>query len=648
MGPPLDKYHEIAFVAQGGMARVYRARTRAGGRVVAVREVSGGPGSAERIESERRGAEIQRALCHIDARVPKVFDIFMSDAGWLYVEMEYIEGEDLAAILQRGAMPVADAVRVARELFDFLRIAHGTAVSVDGEQRNQQVHGDLTPRNVRIDPNGGVRILDFGIAKGLKATLTAASFANYGYVSPERARTGRMGISDDFWCGGVVFYEMLSGQRAFPGTYEEISAALADRRGPAELDSRLPGALRLIVKKLLAWDPAYRYSDAAAVLSDLDAFQKSLPTRAEAEADASRTRVVPRPPPLPPDVARTTVLPGNDARRAPLQPATGLGMNPEHGRRVHGAPPGGGRTTAVPPLPPPRSRRLARTAAVVILFFAVAHEVSVWNDAKDRSAIAATESGDLEALWSDYEALRERALLRLTTSGLARVVANRLLLEATTALKDYRQDEPRIRERQVEQARAQLARAVRLRPNSDATEAWLRYAQGQLARIEGDAARGDLRRQAWARAVASFEAAARLAPELPDPYIGLTRIYTHREYRDPERARWAMSEAERRGHPRGIREHAQLGDLFKDEGDLLYRQARSVRGTASEDALLGRARAELVNALGEYEQSKGFGQTSARILEINDTIRRIDGRLAPLPDDETDTQPALEVEESPL
>src|SRR5687767_12496786 len=108
MGPAFDKYDEIAFVAQGGMARVYRARTRSSGRVVAVREISGGPGSEERIESERRGAEIQRALCQIDARVPNVFDIFVSDAGWLYVEMEYIDGEDLAGILQRGALPVDD------------------------------------------------------------------------------------------------------------------------------------------------------------------------------------------------------------------------------------------------------------------------------------------------------------------------------------------------------------------------------------------------------------------------------------------------------------------------------------------------------------------------------------------------------------
>src|SRR5687768_7012854 len=295
MRPPEDKYDDVEFVAEGGMARVYRARRRDSGRIVAVREISGGPGSEDRIASERRGAEIQRALCAIDARVPKVFDIFTSAAGWLYVEMEYVDGEDLAVVMQRGPLPIADALRIGIALFDFLRVAHSTPVSVDGEQRNQQVHGDLTPRNIRIASTGAVRILDFGIAKGLKTTVTAVSFANYGYVSPERARSGQMGISDDFWSAGIVLYEMLSGERAFPGSHEEIAAALAERRAPPPLGDRVPRPLRLMVAKLLAWDPAYRYPDAPAVLADFDAFLRHRPTQAEIEADASRTRAATRP-----------------------------------------------------------------------------------------------------------------------------------------------------------------------------------------------------------------------------------------------------------------------------------------------------------------------------------------------------------------
>lgn len=633
MRPPDDRYADVEFIAEGGMARVYRAKRRDNGRVVAVREISGGPGSEDRLASEQRGAGIQRALCAIDARVPKVFDVFRSPSGWLYVEMEYVDGEDLSTILERGPLPVADALRIAVALFDFLRLAHSTTVSVEGEERNQQVHGDLTPRNIRIAASGAVRILDFGIAKGLKATVTAVSFANYGYVSPERARSGQMGVTDDFWSAGIVLYEMLSGQRAFPGTHEEISTALADRRPPPALDDRVPRPLRLIVGKLLAWDPAYRYPDANAVLADFDAFLLHRPTRAEMEADASRTRAATRPVSAAEATiaaaaraAATSVLaraepatrPARHAVRVPPLPIQHAGETPAN------------RTTAVPARPRTRRppRRWLWTAAAAMAAIVVLHERGVWGDAEARRRIALAENDALESLWTDYHALTDRAWLDSTTNRLGRVLAERLVSSAATILKDFRQDTPAIRSRQIEAARDRLARALIVQPEHRLAEAWLRYAQGHLERIRGDEQRGEERRESWARAAARFEEAARLAPDLPDPYVALTRLYTHRDYRDADLARRAMAAAERRGHERGLREHAQLGDLARDEGDLLYRQARDLRETTSEEPLLVRARAELAGALAAYELSKGYGQSSVRIREINEALRAVDARLA--------------------
>src|SRR4029434_10367978 len=94
-----DRYIDREFVAQGGMARVYRAHRVEPPRVVALREIPGGPGRAGRIHSESRDAQSQRALCEIDSRVPRVFDTFLSDGGWFYVEMEFIDGEDLATVI---------------------------------------------------------------------------------------------------------------------------------------------------------------------------------------------------------------------------------------------------------------------------------------------------------------------------------------------------------------------------------------------------------------------------------------------------------------------------------------------------------------------------------------------------------------------
>lgn len=640
MRPPDDRYTDIEFIAEGGMARVYRARRRDNGRIVAVREISGGPGSEERIASEQRGAEIQRALGAVDARVPKVHDVFLSPSGWLYVEMEYVDGEDLSTRLERGPLPVADALRIAIALFDFLRVAHSTPVSVDGEQRNQQVHGDLTPRNIRINSSGAVRILDFGIAKGLKTTVTAVSFANYGYVSPERARSGQMGITDDFWSAGIVLYEMLSGRRAFPGTHEEIAAALADRRAPAPLDDSVPRPLRLIVGKLLAWDPAYRYPDANAVLADFDAFLRHKPTLAEIEADASRTRAATRP--VSPaaaaaDAAATRVRTAEAAFAGATTPM--LALRQTRATRIpplpiqHAGQTPAGPTTPMPPARPrPRTPRRVRRwvwmAAAVAMAVVWMHERSVWGEAEARRRVALTENDGLESLWRDYNALTDRAWLDSTTRRLGDVLAERLVASASTVLKDFRQDVPRIRSRQIEAARDQLARALIVEPDDRMAEAWLRYAQGHLERIAGDEQRGEQRRASWARAVARFEEAARLAPELPDPYVALTRVYSHRDYRDPGRARRAMAAAERRGHQRGTREHAQLGDLARDEGELLYQQARDLRDTASEEPLLMRARAEMVAALAEYELSKGYGQSNLRIREINALLRRLDARLA--------------------
>jgi hypothetical protein len=649
MRPPDDRYADVEFIAEGGMARVYRATRRDNGRVVAVREISGGPGSEDRLASEQRGAEIQRALCAIDARVPKVFDVFRSTTGWLYVEMEYVDGEDLSARLERGPLPIADALRIAIALFDFLRVAHSTPVSVEGEQRNQQVHGDLTPRNIRIASTGAVRILDFGIAKGLKATVTAVSFANYGYVSPERARSGQMGVTDDFWSAGVVLYEMLSGQRAFPGTHEEIAAALADRRPPPPLDDKVPRPLRLIVGKLLAWDPAYRYPDANAVLADFDAFLQHRPTRAEVEADASRTRAATRP--VTPGTvaaaataaaAATSAIDWVSAATSVARPSNrGSGTSGPPARHAVRVPPlpiqhagetPAGRTTATPARPRAKTppRRWMWAAVAVVMAVVWIHEHGVSSDAEARRRVAIAENDDLDALWRDYHELRDRAWLDSTTERLGNVLGDRLVASASAVLKDFRQDTPRIRSRQIEAARDQLARALGVRPDDRITEAWLRYAQGHLERIKGEEQRGEERRESWARAVARFEDAARLAPDLPDPYVALTRLYTHRDYRDPDRARRAMAAAERRGHERGVREHAQLGDLARDEGDLLYRQARDLRETGSEEPLLVRARAELVTALAEYELSKGYGQANVRIREINDALRRVDQRLADL------------------
>jgi serine/threonine protein kinase len=601
-----DRYVDREFVAQGGMARVYRARRSDPSRVIALREIPGGPGSADRIHSESRGAEIQRALCEIDDRVPRVFDTFVSDAGWFYVEMEFVDGEDLAAVIERGPLPVAEAVRIAREVFDFLRIAHSTPVSVDGERREQQLHGDLAPKNIRLTREGAVKILDFGIAKGLQATATAVMFGSYGYISPERLRTGRMGTSDDFWSAGVVLYEMLAGRRAFNGSNEEIALALNERRPPLPLDDQIPRALRLIVSKLLAWDPAFRYPDATTVLADLDAFTSGEPTRAETETDDSRTRVVSAPdqsgarpmtlpavPPLPIEIQPTTRI--SPTRRRP----------PSTGSRV--------------------TRKVIALGVLGIVIMIGAHEQTIGSEAHDTMRMALADPGNLDDLVKSYESLRDRAWFSSSTSELGEFLSERLTLDAATMLKDFRNDDPRL-ETQFRPAAIKLARAARINPDNKSARAWLRYAQGHLARLDGENARGPERRQALLRAVSLFEEASRLDSSLPDPYLGLARVYAYL-LPDADLARRAVAAAEQRGHKPGRREHTELGDLSKSAAEDLVKQARQLRGTASEELLLMRARAEADTAIDEYRQAGDYANSSRYARDLERAVYVIDARL---------------------
>ena len=626
-----DRYLEQEFVAQGGMARVYRARCIDPPRVVALREIPGGPGSADRIRSESRGAEIQRALCEIDGRVPRVFDTFVSDTGWFYVEMEFIDGEDLATVIDRGPLAVGEAVRIARDIFDFLRIAHSTPVSIDGERREQQLHGDLAPKNIRLSRDGAVKILDFGIAKGLQATATAVMFGSYGYISPERLRTGRMGVSDDFWSAGVVLYEMLAGRRAFPGSNEEIAIALTERRPPLPLDDRVPRALRLIVSKLLAWDSAFRYPDAATVLADLDAFTSGTPTRAEMETDDSRTRVVESRDPMHHDAPRSiapAVLPGVPPVPAEIQKTTRLSAAKRQPRSRGSS----------------AMRKIAALGALAAVIFIGAHERTIGREAQEQMRAAIADPANLDELANDYESLRERAWFSGTTNELGDFLSERLTIDAATMLKDFRSDDPRL-ETQYRPAAIKLARAARINPENRSARAWLRYAQGHLARMAGEEARGPERRQALLRAVSLFEEASRLDPSLPDPYLGLARLYTYL-LPDADLARRALMAAQQRGHRPGRREHTELGDLSRTAAEDLLKQARQLRGTASEEPLLARARVEAGTAIDAYRQAGDYGNSSRYARDLERSMDGIDARLqairAPSPP-VVDAAPAADV-----
>ncbi|NIV47830.1 MAG: protein kinase, partial [Gammaproteobacteria bacterium] len=188
-----------------------------------------------------------------------------------FLALELVPGEDLAARLSRGALPVDEAIDVCRQIAEGLEAAHEAGV----------VHRDLKPANVRVTPDGTVKVLDFGLAKPLhpKATQDGTSTAESDsflvteeglvlgtptYMSPEQARGKPVDRRTDIWAFGCVLFECLTGRRAFSGeTFSDVLAAIVGSE--ADLDAlprSTPRHVRELIARCLVKSPRERLRDA--------------------------------------------------------------------------------------------------------------------------------------------------------------------------------------------------------------------------------------------------------------------------------------------------------------------------------------------------------------------------------------------------
>ena len=290
----VGKFGIIRKIARGGMADVYLGHDEDSGRTVALKliEHSSDPDTVESIAAERRGSALQSRLAAIDPRVVQIYDTGDVD-DYFYVAMEYIDGQDLAEITARGPLPVGQAVEIAIAICETLEHAHNLQASIDGKAYHGIVHGDIKPRNIRIDSQGSVRVLDFGIAKALTLSrrLTRNEFGSLQYASPERLDTGEVDWMCDLWSAGVVLYEMVTG---LPPYHAESTAQLErmirSRIPPPLPPETCPEPLRRILVKSLAPQPAARYQSAANFTADLESFRDRGECLAEQRQDPEETR----------------------------------------------------------------------------------------------------------------------------------------------------------------------------------------------------------------------------------------------------------------------------------------------------------------------------------------------------------------------
>jgi len=266
-GMKLGPYEILSPLGSGGMGEVYRARDTRLDRSVAIKilpaHFSNDPIRKQRFEREAKSIS---ALNH--PNICTLHDVG-SENGVNYIVMECVEGESLAARLQKGALPIEQVLKIGHELADALNVAH----------RNGIIHRDLKPGNIMLT-KAGAKLLDFGLARAAPPTASAATLTasvaqpltqegtivgTFQYMSPEQVEGKELDARSDVFSLGAVLYEMVTGQRAFQGkTQLSVAGAILEKE-PAPVSKvkpMSPQSLDHIIRRCLAKDPDDRWQTA--------------------------------------------------------------------------------------------------------------------------------------------------------------------------------------------------------------------------------------------------------------------------------------------------------------------------------------------------------------------------------------------------
>jgi serine/threonine protein kinase len=277
IGTKLAHYEITVHLGSGGMGDVYQATDTKLGRSVAIKFLPKAFGhDTERVARFQREARVLASLNH--PNIAAIHGVEEIDTRHFLV-MELVAGETLADRIKHGAIPIEEALPIAKQIAEALEEAHEKGV----------IHRDLKPANIKITPDGKVKVLDFGLAKAMEPA-PAATFSNSptllsvaaskagvilgtaAYMSPEQAKGRTVDRRTDIFAFGCVVYEMLTGRPAFEG--EDITGILAHvlTREPDwnALPPRLPARLTELLRMCLQKDVRKRRRDAGDLVIDID------------------------------------------------------------------------------------------------------------------------------------------------------------------------------------------------------------------------------------------------------------------------------------------------------------------------------------------------------------------------------------------
>jgi eukaryotic-like serine/threonine-protein kinase len=259
----IGEYRLVDFLGAGGMGEVYRGVHSKIGRVVAVKiltETATSPDFLERFINEAR---IQASLNH--PNIVTLYD-FLEYNGQPCIVMELVDGQTLTERIRAcGCLSTAETLHIFTSLVEGLQYVHGKGI----------VHRDIKSNNIKIQPTGEVKLLDFGIAKADSSpqlTMTGSVIGTLQYLSPEQIRGGRADVRSDIWALGVLLHEMVTGTPPFDATtIGELcdKIARAAYTAPSVLNPGVPKSVEAIVARCLKKNPGDRYQNAGELLHDL-------------------------------------------------------------------------------------------------------------------------------------------------------------------------------------------------------------------------------------------------------------------------------------------------------------------------------------------------------------------------------------------